>query len=108
MPSRASSEVWKTSLTALGMILFVGGCGGCGGGSLDLDSADQSSPRRKADRAAPGIAAPPGFQAIVAVEGLNYPSAMDWDDQGRLFILQSHSVDLPLTGVKVVRFEKGG
>jgi glucose/arabinose dehydrogenase len=108
MPSRASFDAWKPSLTALGMILFVGGCGGCGGGSLDLDSADQSSPRRKVDRAAAGIAAPPGFQAIVAVEGLNYPSAMDWDDQGRLFILQSHSVDLPLTGVKIVRVEKGG
>ena len=110
MPSRASFDVqtWKTVITALGMILFVGGCGGCGGGSLDLESADQSSPRRTADRAVPAIAAPPGFQARVAVEGLNYPSAMDWDDQGRLFILQSHSVDLPLTGVKIVRVEKGG
>lgn len=97
-----------TALGGLGMLLSFLGCGGCGGGTLDLESADQAAIREVTQRRVDGIAAPPGFHVVQAAQGLNYPSAMDWDGQGRLFILQSHSVDLPLAGVKIVRVDQEG
>lgn len=81
---------------------------GCKGGSLDIKSADQAATRKVAAKHVPAIATPDGFRAVIAVEGLNYPSAMDWDDQGRLFILQSNSVPLPMGAIKIVRVEANG
>lgn len=88
------------------ILLALTACGGCG--SIAVDSADQSSLRRATEEPEPTIQAPAGFRVSRVIEGLNYPSAMDFDDQRRLFVLQSHSVPLPLTSVKVVRFATTG
>lgn len=98
---------WRdSSRLGLALALSTLGCGGCG--SIAFESADQASRRGVAEKPVAAVEAPPGFRVVLVAEGLNYPSAMDWDEQGRLFVLQSHSVPLPLTGVKVVRFEPGG
>lgn len=107
------SSIASTCRTGAALALFLSlpgfGVIGCKqGGSLDLKSADQAATRKVAAKHVPGIATPEGFRAVIAVEGLNYPSAMDWDDQGRLFILQSNSVPLPMGGMKIVRVENNG
>jgi glucose/arabinose dehydrogenase len=79
------------------------GCGGCG--QLALKSADQAAVRSVPETPLAEVEAPAGFRAVLYAQGFNYPSAMDWDARGRLFVLQSHSVPLPLTGVKVVRLD---
>ena len=97
---------WPPALLATTLIFSTLGCGGCG--SIAFDSADQASARKTTTKVATAVAAPAGFRAMLVAQGLNYPSAMDWDDRGRLFVLQSHSVPLPFTGVKIVRFEPSG
>jgi glucose/arabinose dehydrogenase len=42
---------------------------------------------------------------VLFAEGLNYPSAMDWDARGRLHVLQSNTVPIPGGELKVVRIE---
>jgi glucose/arabinose dehydrogenase len=91
---------------SLALTLSTLGCAGCG--SISVENADQASLRRATEEPTASIQAPAGFRVVRVAEGLNYPSAMDWDDQGRLYVLQSHSVPLPLTGVKIVRFESLG
>lgn len=109
-PARVGSppQLRTAAALALSIALPVFFLAGCKGGSLDVKSADQASTRKVSDEHVPAIAAPQGFRAVIAVEGLNYPSAMDWDDQGRLFILQSNSVPLPMGAMKIVRVETSG
>ncbi len=79
------------------------GCGGCG--QLAMKGADQAAVRSVPRQPVSEVAAPEGYQVFLHAQGFNYPSAMDWDDRGRLFVLQSHAVPLPLTSVKVVRID---
>jgi glucose/arabinose dehydrogenase len=84
-------------------LLAVLGCGGCG--EIAYEAADQASARGVPERIVAQLEVPDGYRAVLYAEGFNYPSAMAWDDQGRLYVVQSHSVPLPLTVPKIVRVE---
>jgi glucose/arabinose dehydrogenase len=41
------------------------------------------------------VVVPEGFRAVIVAEGFNYPSSIAWDDRGRMYVLESHSVAIP-------------
>jgi glucose/arabinose dehydrogenase len=65
-----------------------------------VDQADQLEVEREVVGA---IQVPAGFRAVLVAEGLTYPSSMAWDDSGRLFVLESHSVPIPGMVPRVLR-----
>jgi len=92
------------SLAAAGALAVLAvGCGACN--KLAVEGADQAAARSVEESPTSAISAPPGFRAVLFAEGLNYPSAMDWDANGRLYVLQSNSVPIPGGEIKVVRIE---
>jgi glucose/arabinose dehydrogenase len=68
---------------------------GCKGGTLDTRAADQAAAYKVEVKPAEAIAVPDGFRAVQVVEGLNFPSSIAWDEAGRLYALESHSVAVP-------------
>jgi glucose/arabinose dehydrogenase len=87
------------AVALIGALATAAGCKG----TLEPKAADQASAYRTEYRPVPAIQAPPGFRAVLVVEGLNYPSSMTWDATGRLYVLESHSVAIPTLDVKVMR-----
>ena len=70
--------------------LALGGC------SLAFEGADQAGAYGTTREAVGAIQVPDGFRAVLVVEGLDFPSSMTWDDQGRLYVLESHTVPVPM------------
>lgn len=46
-----------------------------------------------------------GARVVRVVNGINFPSAMAWDDKGRLFIVESHTVPAPILKARVIRVD---
>ena len=63
---------------------------------LNLDSPDHTRLRALVQKA---------FTPRI-VQGLDYPSAMTFDDAGRLYILESHTVPVPLTKRRILKVVK--
>ena len=80
----------------------------CSSGTLDTRAADQAASYKTEVKVAESIAVPEGFRAVQVVEGLNFPSAIAWDDSGRLHILESHSVPVPTLKPKILRVAADG
>lgn len=76
---------------------------GCAGGSVATDAVDQASADTTNRLVLPEIQVPAGFRAVRVVAGLTYPSAMTWDAQGRLYVLESHTVPLPVFQPRILR-----
>jgi len=70
-----------------------------------LDQADRYSTR---SLPAPDIAAPEGYRVVSVVRGLNYPSAMTFDEYGNLYILESHTIPIPHLAPRVVKVNPFG
>jgi glucose/arabinose dehydrogenase len=69
------------------------------------NSLDQAAARTAEPEAVSGIQTPQGFRAVRVAAGINYPSAMTWDAAGRLYVLESHTVPIPLLKPKILRVE---
>jgi glucose/arabinose dehydrogenase len=87
------SREWRgrgcTLLLPLLALVFTG----CS--QIAYDAIDQTDPLDVDVEVASDIVTPPGFRAVKVVEGLNYPSAITFDDAGQLFVLESHTVPVP-------------
>ena len=70
---------------------------------LSMKGLDQAQLEGAESHAAPDIQVPDGFRAVRVVQGLDYPSAMTWDAEGSLYILESHTVPVPLTTRRILK-----
>jgi glucose/arabinose dehydrogenase len=70
---------------------------------LAMKGLDQAQLYGAESHAAPDIQVPEGFRAVRIVQGLDYPSSLAFDDSGRLYILESHTVPVPLTKRRILK-----
>lgn len=70
---------------------------------LSMKGLDQAQLPGAESHPAPDIQVPDGFRAVRIVQGLDYPSSMTWDADGRLYILESHTVPVPLTRRRILK-----
>src|SRR5688500_17690752 len=70
---------------------------------LSMKGIDQAQLPGAESHPAPDIQVPQGFRAVRVVQGLDYPSSMAWDADGRLYILESHTVPVPLTKRRILK-----
>ena len=86
------------------ILLVAAGIAGCH--NLAFKGLDQAQLQGAESHPAPEIQVPDGFRAVRIVQGLDYPSAMTFDDAGRLYILESHTVPVPLTKRRILKVVK--
>ncbi len=79
------------------LLVFVVGCN-----RLAFRAADQARRLGSTYEPCPSIEVPPGLQAMLVVKGLNYPSAMTWDDEGRMYVLESYTVPVPTLELRIL------
>lgn len=100
----ATLNTWtKVALATALALASSAGLIACKGGTLDTRGADQAASYKAQIAPAEAILVPDGYRAVQVVEGLNFPSSMAWDDAGRLYILESHSVPVPTLKPKILR-----
>jgi glucose/arabinose dehydrogenase len=92
--------------TLLCLALLSAGCSTLG--QLAWKAADQAGRYSARPQAVDDIQAPEGFRVVRVVQGLNYPSSMTWDVDGNLYVLESHTVPVPMLEPKIVRVTKDG
>jgi glucose/arabinose dehydrogenase len=73
------------------------------GCQFSMKGLDQAQLYGAESHPAPQIAVPEGFRAVRIVQGLDYPSAIAFDDSGRLYVLESHTVPVPLTQRRILK-----
>jgi glucose/arabinose dehydrogenase len=83
------------------LVVALAGCH-----NLALKGLDQAQLSGAESHPAPDIQVPDGFRAVRIVQGLDYPSAIAFDDTGRLYILESHTVPVPLTKRRILKVVK--
>lgn len=76
---------------------------GCQLGQLAWSTLDQADRYSSKSMSAPDIVAPAGYRVVSVVRGLNYPSAMTFDEYGNLYILESHTIPIPLLSPRVIK-----
>lgn len=86
--------------------LLASGCAQLG--QLAWNAADQAGRYSAGRFPVNEVIAPSGFRVVRVVNGLNFPSAFTWDDAGNLYILESHTVPVPMLKPKIVRVSKEG
>ena len=101
--SRRSTSTLAAGLAIAAMAAIAAGCG-----QISMKGADQAAPRSTERKAIEAITVPAGFRAVRVVEGVNYPSSIAWDDQNRLYVLESHTVPLPGLKPRVLRVADDG
>jgi glucose/arabinose dehydrogenase len=73
---------------------------------LSMKGLDQAQLPGAESHPAPAIQVPDGFRAVRVVQGLDYPSALTWDASGSMYILESHTVPVPLTRRRILKVVK--
>lgn len=107
-PRRRSLRSAGVALVLAALAASLSGLTACGG-SLATQAVDQASAHTAVPTdELPEIAVPAGFRAVRVVAGLTYPSSMTWDREGRLYVLESHTVPLPLMAPRIVRIDDRG
>lgn len=96
-------QLQAIAASALVLLPLLAACG-----QVSIRGADQAAARSTEREAISAIAVPAGYRAIRVVEGLNYPSSIAWDEQGRLYVLESHTVPLPGLKPRVLRVGDDG
>jgi glucose/arabinose dehydrogenase len=76
--------------------------------SLAWQAADQAGRYSSRRVVVDDIQVPSGYRAVRIVNGLNFPSAFTWDAAGNLYILESHTVPVPMLKPKIVRVSTSG
>ena len=77
-------------------------------GQLAWQAADQAGRYSTERVVVDDIVVPSGHRAVRVVNGLNFPSAFTWDAAGNLYILESHTVPVPMLKPKIVRVSTSG
>lgn len=95
-------------MRTIGVLLALIATGCSTLGQLAWKAADQAGRYSARPMAVAEIAAPDGFRVTRVVQGLNYPSSMTWDADGNLYVLESHTVPVPMLEPKIVRVAKDG
>ncbi len=90
---------------AVGWLLLLTACKG---GTLATQSLDQAATHGAEPKVVTDIETPAGFRAVRLVAGLNYPSSITFDDTGRLYVLESHTVPVPLLEPRILRVNDAG
>lgn len=93
-------------LIAAGFVLLI--CTACSKGTIATQSLDQAATHGAEPKVVADIQTPEGFRAVRWVAGLNYPSSMTWDAGGSLYVLESHTVPVPLLKPKILRVGSDG
>lgn len=93
-------------ITLLFLALFTTSCTYLG--QIAWKAADQAGRYSAQPEVVADIEAPQGFRVVRVVQGLNYPSSMTWDAEGNLYVLESHTVPVPMLEPKIVRIAKDG
>src|SRR5688572_32090757 len=70
---------------------------------LSMKGLDQAQLLGAEPHPAPDIQVPDGFRAVRVVQGLDFPSSMAWDAEGSLYILESHTVPVPMTYRRILK-----
>lgn len=95
-----------TRVIVLAAALLLSGCSYMR--QIAWQALDQSG-RYSARRVTVGdIGVPDGFRAVRVVNGLNFPSAFTFDDAGNIYIVESHTVPVPMLKPKIVRVSREG
>ena len=90
--------------SSVGLVLVLAATfAGCN--RIATQALDQAAPRRVDEEFVSAIQVPQGFRARQVVEGLNFPSSIAWDAAGRLYVLESHTVPVPLLAPRILRVE---
>lgn len=87
-------------------LFFLAGCSTLG--QIAWQAADQAGRYSAKQVAVDDIQVPEGYRAVRVVNGLNFPSAVTWDDAGNTYILESHTVPVPMLKPKIVRVAANG
>jgi glucose/arabinose dehydrogenase len=103
VPGRGLATIGDLVRRAGAIALVVVAAASCS--KIAFEGADQAAVRHNEVEPSAAFLAPAGFRVELVAEGFNYPSAMAWDERGRLYVLESHSVPLPLVGPQVVRVD---
>ena len=77
-------------------------------GTLAWDALDQASRYSVKRIEVDEIQVPDGFRAVRVAAGLNFPSAFTWDAEGNLYVIESHTVPVPLLRTRIVRIGRDG
>lgn len=93
-------------LSILAAALVFTGCSTLG--QLAWQAADQAGRYSARQVVVDDIAVPDGFRVVRVVNGLNFPSAVTFDDAGNIYILESHTVPVPMLKPKIVRVSREG
>lgn len=90
----------------LPLLFLLTGC--TSAGSLAWQSIDQAGRYSAKEVVVDDIQVPDGYRVVRVVNGLNFPSAFTWDGEGNLYVLESHTLPVPMLKPKIVRVRKGG
>src|SRR5688572_18774627 len=93
-------------VVALSAAFLLAGCSTLG--QLAWQAADQAGRYSSKRVTVDDISAPEGHRVVRVVNGLNFPSAFAFDDAGNIYILESHTVPVPMLKPKIVRVARGG
>lgn len=96
----------KRIVLLLLIALALNGCSSLG--QLAWQAADQAGRYSTKRVVVDEIQVPSGYRAVRIVNGLNFPSAFTWDAAGNLYILESHTVPVPMLEPKIVRVSTTG
>jgi glucose/arabinose dehydrogenase len=77
-------------------------------GQLAWQAVDQAGRYSANEVTVDEILVPDGFRAVRVVNGLNFPSAVTFGDDGTIYVLESHTVPAPMLKPKIVRITKDG
>lgn len=77
-------------------------------GQVAWQALDQAGRYSAKHVAVDDISAPEGWRVVRVVNGLNFPSAVTFDDAGNIYILESHTVPAPMLKPKIVRVSRDG
>ena len=90
---RRRNEPFVAALSVAAGLAVLAAAGGCN--RLALEALDQAEVLKVEADPTDDVVVPEGFRAVIVAEGFNYPSSITWDDRGRLYVLESHSVAVP-------------
>lgn len=95
----------KTSAQLLWFAVAAAGCYRV----LPSRGGGQTPPQRTREARAEDVAVPGGYRVEKVAEGLNMPTAVAWDDEGRLHILEAgYAYGEAFTTARLLRVEPGG
>ena len=99
---RRATAVAAVSVMYAALLVALLAAVGCGG-QIATEALDQVETLNVDVEAVKDIVVPNGFRAVQVVEGLNFPSSIAFDGEGRLYVLESHTVAVPGLAPKVYR-----